>query len=77
MEVTVQSEAARAARLVHIHDLLVEEPHSIKDLALLCDVSPETITRDLVTLQLAPMSLRLRVVDGDRWAVESASRDPS
>jgi DeoR/GlpR family transcriptional regulator of sugar metabolism len=70
----VKSEAARAARLVHICDLLEQSPHSIKDLALLCEVSPETITRDLVDLQLAPISLSLRVVGGDRWAV--AGSDP-
>ena len=74
MEVTVKSEAARAARLVHICDLLEQSPHSIKDLALLCDVSADTIMRDLVDLQLTPLSVRLRVVGGDRWAV--AGSDP-
>ncbi len=67
------AEAARAARLVRICDLL-QSPHSIKDLALLCDVSADTIMRDLVDLQLTPLSVRLRVVGGDRWAV--AGSDP-
>ena len=64
----------RAVRLVYIRDLLQQSPQSIRDLASLCEVSPETITRDLVDLQLAPISLSLRVVGGDRWAV--AGSDP-
>lgn len=70
----MRSEAVRSGRLVHIRDLLEKSPHSIKDLALLCEVSNDTITRDLVDLQLAPISLSLRVVDGDRWTV--AGSDP-
>mgnify|MGYP001017163181 CR=1 FL=1 len=58
----------RAVRLVYIRDLLQQSPQSIRDLASLCEVSPETIARDLVVLQLPPMSMRLRVVDG-RWTV--------
>ncbi|HHX44614.1 MAG TPA: hypothetical protein GX714_11615 [Chloroflexi bacterium] len=58
----------RAVRLVYLYDLLKQEPQSIRDLALQCGVSNDTITRDLVDLQLAPMCLRLRALDG-RWTV--------
>ena len=70
----MRSDTIRAVRLVYIHDLLKQEPQSIRDLALQCGVSNDTITRDLVDLQLAPLSVRLRVVDGDRWTV--AGREP-
>jgi len=76
MEVTVKSEAVRAVRLVYIHDLLKQGPHTIQGLAVLCDVSPKTVARDLVDLQLAPMSMRLRALDGGRW-VAAEERDPS
>ena len=59
----------RAVRLVYIRDLLLERPRTAKELAYLCGVSPETIARDLVDLQLAPMPLRLRALDGGRWTV--------
>jgi len=68
MEVTMRSDTIRAVRLVYIHDLLKQGPHTIQGLAVLCDVSPKTVARDLVDLQLAPMSMRLRALDG-RWTV--------
>jgi len=74
MEVTMRSETARAVRLVYIHDLLKQGPHTIQGLAVLCDVSPKTVARDLVDLQLAPMSMRLRALDGGRW-VAAEERD--
>jgi predicted DNA-binding transcriptional regulator YafY len=72
------SSTVRSVRLVYIRDLLEQSPHTIRDLALLCGMSDDTVTRDLVTLQLAPTSLPLRVVDGDRWTVvKSTSPNPS
>ena len=64
----MRSDTIRAVRLVYIHDLLKQGPHTIQGLAVLCDVSPKTVARDLVDLQLAPMSMRLRALDG-RWTV--------
>jgi DeoR/GlpR family transcriptional regulator of sugar metabolism len=58
----------RAVRLVYLYDLLKQGPHTIQGLAVLCDVSPETVARDLVDLQLAPMSVRVRALDG-RWTI--------
>jgi hypothetical protein len=71
MEVPMARDTIRAVRLVYLHDLLKQGPHTYpSDLAVLqCDVvSNDTITRDLVDLQLAPMCLRLRALDG-RWTV--------
>jgi len=60
--------ATRAARLVYIRDLLYERPHSVDDLARLCEVSIDTIYRDLIDIQLEPLSVPLLVEDG-RWRV--------
>lgn len=60
--------ATRAARLVYIRDLLHEQPHSVEDLARLCEVSIDTIYRDLIDIQLEPLSVPLIVEDG-RWRV--------
>jgi|LSQX01.2.fsa_nt_gb predicted DNA-binding transcriptional regulator YafY len=61
--------AVRAARLVHIRDLLLEKPRTAEELALLCEVSLSTIYRDLVHLQIEPLSLPLYVADGNKWVV--------
>lgn len=60
--------ATRAARLMRIRDLLQEEPHSVTDLAALCEVSKDTIWRDLIALQLEPLCVPL-YADGDKWSV--------
>lgn len=53
--------ATRAVRLVYIRDLLYERPHSAEDLARLCEVSLDTIYRDLIDIQLEPLCVRLLV----------------
>ncbi len=60
--------ATRAVRLVYIRDLLYERPRSVEELARLCEVSVDTIYRDLIDIQLEPLSVPLQVVDG-RWRV--------
>lgn len=60
--------ATRAARLVYIRDLLHEQPHSVEDLARLCEVSIDTIYRDLIDIQLEPLCVPLQV-ENDRWFV--------
>lgn len=57
--------ATRAARLVYIRDLLYEQPHSVEDLARLCEVSIDTIYRDLIDIQLEPLSVPLIVEGGE------------
>jgi len=60
--------ATRAARLVYIRDLLYQQPRSVMELARLCEVSRDTIYRDLIDIQLEPLSVPLIVEDG-RWRV--------
>jgi len=60
--------ASRAARLIHMRDLLLERPRTTQELALLCDISMSTVCRDLVTLQMEPLRLPL-VVEGGCWKV--------
>lgn len=59
----------RAARLLYIRDLLRERPHTAQELACLCEVSLYTIYRDLVSLQVEPLSEPLVVIDGNRWTI--------
>ena len=60
--------ATRAARLVYIRDLLYQQPRSVTELARLCEVSRDTIYRDLIDIQLEPLSVPL-LVEGGRWRV--------
>ena len=60
--------ATRAARLVYIRDLLYQKPRSVTELARLCEVSRDTIYRDLIDIQLEPLSVPLLVEDR-RWRV--------
>jgi len=70
----VAQSTTRAVRLMHIRDLLSEDPYSVQQLAELCDVSEDTIYRDLIDLQLEPLCLPL-VVDGGKWRVFSWRRE--
>lgn len=60
--------ATRAVRLVYIRDLLYEQPRSVEELAQLCEVSIDTIYRDLIDIQLEPLCVPLQVENG-RWRV--------
>ena len=60
--------ATRAARLVYIRDLLYERPRSVQELAALCGVTRMTIYRDLIDIQLEPLSVPLQV-EGGCWRV--------
>lgn len=72
----MNTNAVRAARLVYIRDLLMEEPHTIRQLAHLCDVQERTICRDLVTLQIPPINLPLWSDDDGYWHILRASHRP-
>ena len=58
----------RAARLMYIRDLLVQQALSANDLAIMCDVTIATIYRDLVDLQIEPLSVPLCTCGG-KWFI--------
>ncbi|MGI6376445.1 MAG: hypothetical protein GX601_06790 [Anaerolineales bacterium] len=59
----------RAARLVLLRDALQREPHTVRQLAALADVEQRTIYKDLIDLQLPPLSVPLQVDERGRWYV--------
>jgi predicted DNA-binding transcriptional regulator YafY len=58
----------RAARLLYIRDLLTQKPRTATELAQLCEVSRDTIYRDLISLQLEPLCVAL-YAEQDRWRI--------
>lgn len=59
----------RAVRLVKMRDLLLSGSWTVDALAHTLDVHPNTVKRDLVSLQLPPLSVPLQVDDEGHWYV--------
>jgi len=61
--------SCRAARLVQILSLLRDRPRTAVELAEMCGVTPRTIRRDLLELQMEPLRVPLVRVPGGRWGL--------
>lgn len=60
----------RAVRLVVLHDLLRERAYTTAQLALLVEATPQTVSSDLLMLQMPPMCASLRADSEGRWRLE-------
>ena len=64
----------RAARLVQLISVLRDRPRRVTELAEMCGVTPRTIRRDLLELQMEPLRVPLVRLPGGRWGLMDGSR---